>query len=145
MTDKCLTPAGEIRRPDGPEILFAHRELACRASGVVKLHPGFADALATLRVTFARSMIVTSCCRSAAHNAAVGGHPRSLHVYDSPHHGALGTCAIDIARQDARYNAVLGELALRQGWAVGVSRSFIHLDRRSALGLVPNLFGYGGS
>jgi len=147
VTDKCLTPAGEIRRPDGPEILFARHELACRKSGGVRFHPGFADSLAMLRMTFARPMIVTSACRSAEHNATMRprGHPRSLHIYDRCHHGAEGCCAIDIERQDPEYNARLVELALKASWAVGVSRSFIHLDRRIDLvGFARNVFGYGG-
>ncbi len=143
MTDEALTPEGAILAPDGSKVLFARAELADRESGAVVLHPGFADALAALRVALGRPMIVTSCCRSAARNRAVGGHPRSLHVYDHPAHGAEGTLAIDVRRQGPAYNRRLARLALELGWSLGVARSFFHLDRRDLVGLPPNVFGYG--
>lgn len=144
--DRHLSPAGEIFDA-GPDVsdrrrLFARHELACRASGVVKLHPGFADHLAWLRLSLGQPMVVTSCCRSAAHNQAVGGNARSLHVYDHPAHGAAGTCALDVRRGTAGYNMTLLRLAVEKGWSVGVARSFFHLDRRVDLGLAQNVFGY---
>lgn len=142
--DKALTPAGAIRRLDGPGILFAPAEIACRETGQVRLHPGFADALAELRMVFGAPMVVTSCCRSAAHNARVGGHPRSLHVYDRPNHGAQGTLAIDIRIRDAAYAWRLVYAAQRLGWSIGLARSFVHLDRRDLVGLPRAAFGYGG-
>lgn len=132
----------DIRRLDGPGVLFSHEELACRATGVVKLAPGFAEALATLRMTFGRPMTVNSCCRSAAHNRAVRGHPRSLHVYDEPHWPTGGTCAIDIRATDPAYRILLTSLAIDQGWSVGVASGFIHLDRRDFAGLPQNIFDY---
>lgn len=140
MSGDPLTAAGDIVSLG--RVLFSHAELACRASGVVKLHPGFAEALALLRMSLGRPMTVTSCCRSAAHNAAVGGHPASLHVYDRPHNGAKGSCAIDIARGAPAFNVELADLALKQGWSVGVAKRFIHLDRRRDIGLPQNVFGY---
>ena len=132
-----------ILSPDG-DVLFSHDELACRLTGKVLLHPGFADALRELRLSFDRPMNVTSCCRSADHNKNVKGHPRSLHVFGLPAtNGAEGTLAIDIARQDGSYAWQLLFEAQRQGWSVGVARTFIHLDRRDLVGLAPAAFGYG--
>lgn len=139
-----LMPAGDILEPGTGRVLFARRELACRSSDGLRLHPGFSDALARLRMVLGQPMIVTSCCRSAAHNGRVGGHPRSLHIYDRPMHAAEGCCAIDVARRDPSYNTALIELALSADWSVGVARTFIHLDRRVDLGLPQNVFGYGG-
>lgn len=133
----------EITRTDGPEILFSHAELACKATGAVKLAPGFAHKLAMLRMTFGKPMIVTSCCRSAEHNRRVGGHPRSLHVYDEPHWPTGGTCAIDIRVPNGTYAGELAFLAWQQGWSYGVPKGgFIHLDRRDIVGLPQAVFGY---
>jgi len=134
-----------ISRPDGPGILFTDAELACKGTGVVKLAPGFPELLAMLRMRWGRPMVVTSCCRSAAYNAKVGGHPNSLHVYDNPVHPTGGTCAIDIAVADVVEARALGKLALDEGWSVGVPKGrFLHFDRRDLAGLPPGLFGYGG-
>lgn len=127
---------------DGDRLLFAHSELACRATGIVKLAPGFGEKLVTLRKSLGRPMIVNSCCRSAAHNRAVRGHPRSLHVYDEPHWPTGGTCAIDIRATDPAYRILLTSLAIDQGWSVGVASGFIHLDRRDFAGLPQNIFDY---
>ena len=126
----------------GDRVLFSHSELACPMTGIVGLAPHFDEHLAYLRMAFGHPMRVTSCCRSAAHNQAVGGHPRSLHVYDKPHHGLNGTAAIDIYSADASYALALVRLALEHGWSVGVSRNFIHLDRRDLAALPPGVFGY---
>ncbi len=132
-----------ITRIDGPLILFNHEELQCPETKEVVLHPGFGEALAKLRQTFGHSMKVNSCCRSAAHNEGIGGHIRSLHVYDKPNHQALGTLAIDIRRQDGLYGYQLVKLATELGWSVGVAKTFIHLDQCNMVGMSPSVFGYG--
>jgi hypothetical protein len=133
-----------LRAPDG-RVLFTPAELACRASGGLRLAPGFGDLLVILRLAYGQPMRVTSCCRSAAHNKAVGGDPRSFHVFDDPAHPTGGTCAIDIAAADAAIAHDLVAAAMRLGWSVGVPRQgvrFIHLDRRDLAGLPPAVFGY---
>jgi len=128
--------------------LFARHELACRATGEGKLAGGFGGLLIELRVAWDRPMKVLSCCRSKAHNDApismggVGGHLRSLHVYDQPPHGLDGCAAIDIAVADTHAAGLLAFLAWRMGWSVGVPRGFLHLDRRDLAGLKQALFGY---
>lgn len=135
----------DILRPDGPGILFKHEELQCQHTGQVVLATGFAEKLAMLRMSYGKPMKVTSCCRSAFHNEAIGGHPRSLHVFDTPYHPTGGTAAIDIAVSDPAEALELGRKAISQGWSVGVPRAgFIHLDRRDLAGLPQGLFGYGG-
>jgi len=129
--------------PGTGAVLFTRAELACRRRGGLRLAPGFAEALVALRLAFGRPMRVTSCCRSAAHNRAIGGHPRSLHVFDEPAHETGGTVAIDIAIPDGGYARALAGAALERGWSVGVARGFLHLDRRDLAGLAPALFGYG--
>lgn len=112
------------------KVYFTESELRCKQTGIIKLAPGFAEALLSLRLVYARPMPVNSCCRSKDHNAKVGGNPRSLHVYDSPFWPTGGTCAIDIGITDATQRAELVKIALESGWWVGLHSAFIHLDRR---------------
>lgn len=112
------------------KIYFTDEELRCKKTGTIKLAPGFEQALLTLRLAYGRPMPVNSCCRSKEHNAAVGGNPRSLHVYDSPFWPTGGTCAIDIGITEPQKRAELVEIALAAGWWVGLHEKFIHLDRR---------------
>ena len=123
-------------------LLFSEAELRCKLTHKIELDPRFATMLVTLRLAFDESMTPTSCCRSAAHNQAEGGHPRSLHVYDLPWHEVKGTCAIDIRSKNTAYARRLVAVALGLGWSVGVNKRFIHLDRRDLAGLEPGLFGY---
>lgn len=139
----CPVP-DHLRDPATGRVLFAHHELACEATGVVRLAPGFGAELIKLRAAFGKAMTVSSCCRSAAHNRAVRGNARSLHVYDEPAHPTGGTCAIDIRSQDAAYAAELVMLAMAMGWSVGVATWGVHLDRRGTVGLPQAVFGYGG-
>lgn len=126
---------------------FKDSELACRSSGKVILAPGFREALESLREVFNEAMVVTSCCRTAEHNASVGGNPRSLHMIGNPHYvfdgRALDTCAIDIATPDGAYRARLIRMALLRGWSVGVAKTFTHLDLRTRYtGLPQQVFTY---
>lgn len=124
---------------------FTEAELACKSTGKVKLAPGFADKLLELRIKWDKPMVVNSCCRSKAHNIAVRGNERSLHVYDFPYWPTQGTCAVDIAISDPSRRAGLTALALSLGWWVGVNETFLHLDRRVDFGVADSvgIFLYG--
>lgn len=124
------------------KLLFSHDELACPRTGIVKLADGFACALVDLRVAWGKPMKLNSACRSAAYNASIKGHPRSLHIYDAPQHGLNGTAAIDVSTPDASQAGALAFLAWQMGWAVGVGRGFLHLDQRALAGMPKVLFGY---
>jgi len=128
----------EIRHPVTDATLFANDELASPDDGTVNLATGFADALLELRLSFGRPMRVNSCCRTPEHNAAVGGSAKSFHLTEG--NASDGTCAIDIHVSDDSYRAVLIRIALSQGWAAGVYRTFVHLDRRIDVGWTPILF-----
>lgn len=122
---------------------FKNSELACKSTGVVKLDSAFRDNLIWLREQYNKPMIVNSCCRSAAYNKQVGGHPNSLHVYDTPHHGTKGTAAIDIHMPSGVDKAELIKLALAHGWSVGVAKTYLHLDTRTdSAGLPQAVFPY---
>lgn len=124
---------------------FTVQELECKGTGLLRLHPGFPEALIQLREEMDEPMVVTSCCRSAAHNRAVGGHPRSLHVGDvAQYPGQQGTLAIDIAVLDGEYRGKLFALAWKLGWSIGWNspKKFLHLDRRDWVGLKQTTFDY---
>lgn len=119
---------------------FSTSELACKGSGLLILAPGFGQALQGLRDAIGAPMRINSACRSAVHNAKVGGHPRSLHVCDYPHHPTGGCCAVDIRAiegVDDAYRQELAELSLARGWSVGYNPRFLHLDLRTAYAGLP--------
>ena len=132
-----------LRGPEG-DVYFTRRELACKSTGKLALADGFAENLIRLRYMFDQPMIITSCCRSTAHNQSVGGSRKSFHIYDNPPWSNGGACAVDIRTPDGRYAKELVALALELGWSAGVGRRFIHLDRRSDYtNMAQTLFGYG--
>ena len=121
------------------KVLFTEEELKCKGSGLLILASGFDERLKNLRVNFGKPMIVNSCCRSKNHNQAVGGNARSLHVCDKPFWPTGGTCAIDISAKDPIYRAELARVAMNMGWWVGVSDTFLHLDRRIDYGIANDI------
>ncbi len=129
---------------------FTIKELACPCCGVIKLAPGFIEALESLRVLYDHPMTVNSCCRCKSHNDSkeVGGHPRSLHMFDNQVQ-ECDTNAIDIRRPNAfMLNKFLG-IALNKdlnlGFSVGLADTFVHLDKRTEytkLNLEPVFYTY---
>ena len=121
---------------------FSHAELACPRTRAVVLAPGFGEALDALRDSYGLAMPLTSACRSAEHNARIGGHPRSLHLIANAH-WRCDTCAVDVAMADGPSRGRLIELAWDRGWSVGIAPGFLHLDRRTAvLGLAQTTWVY---
>lgn len=124
---------------------FSPDELACKGTGILRMSDDFLDRLQTLRRALNRPMIITSGCRSSAHNKAVGGHPRSLHVCDEPYHpGQDGALAVDVAATDGAQRGDLFARAWYLGWSIGwnARRGFLHLDRRDVVGLPQTTFDY---
>lgn len=130
--------------PVGLATLFTDTELRCRCGcGLLKLHRGFREALVALREEFGRKMILTSACRCRAHNDAVGGHSRSLHIGDEPQHpGQTGALAVDVRTPDGAYRGELFALAWKHGFSVGWGGGFLHLDRRLDVDLPQTSFSY---
>lgn len=120
------------------KVLFTVEEISCRHCGEVKLAPGFASELAALRASFGEPMKVNCCCRCPDHNAAVGGHWRSLHLIREGR--VQGSCAVDVHVPDPQYRTALAMQALSLGWSVGVYKTFLHLDKREYAGLPQRLF-----
>lgn len=115
------------------KVLFSVKEQACNHCGGGEMAPGFATKLIELRVLLDEPIIPNSVCRCAEFNSDIGGHPRSLHVYDHPHHPTEGCCAIDVRTygRPLGYRQKLIELARSLGWSIGFGNGFIHLDRRT--------------
>jgi uncharacterized protein YcbK (DUF882 family) len=59
---------------------FNLREFECRCCGCVKLSGELIRMLEELRAALGRPVVITSGYRCKAHNAAVGGAKRSLHL-----------------------------------------------------------------
>lgn len=128
-------------------LYFPAEELRCKGSGELILDLRFAIALPALRQAWGRPLTLTSCCRSPAHNTAIKGHPRSLHLTVPHHNAATGTMAADIdwsgwSMQDRR---AFDTLARSMGWSVGRALSFVHVDRRADIGLVRTEYNYAGA
>jgi len=123
---------------------FTHKELACPSTEVVRLSPSFGEQLDKLRDDFGLPININSCCRSEDHNKSIGGHPRSLHVYDKPAHPTNGCMAIDIditPYTDEQWLKLVN-LAWNSEWSVGIAKTFLHLDRRVDIGLNKQLYRY---
>lgn len=110
-----------------------------------QFHPGFLDELDILRQGVGLPFIVTSCARSQAHNRAIGGNPRSAHIWDKPQRrGQKGCGAIDIKVPNPQFKPEVAKVALLTGWSVGINdkKHFMHLDRRTDWGEPQALFEY---
>lgn len=124
---------------------FRPDELRCQGSGLLAYDPRFLDRLQAVRLDLDRPMTITSGCRSAAHNARVGGNPRSLHIGDAPQHpGQVGSLAVDVATPDGAFRGALVAAAWNHGFSIGwnAKRGFLHLDLRTLVGLPQTTFDY---
>ena len=121
---------------------FTQEELECSQTKIIKLCPGFINHLEELRVACDFPFNVTSCCRSPEYNKVIGGHPRSLHMFNNPHHH-IDTCALDIKRPSPVLLHRLVKEASKRGWSIDIAGTYVHLDLRSDyINLVPVIFSY---
>lgn len=126
-----------------PNKFFTEEELTGGVNSPI-FHDNFLYELYSLRNSFDQPMIVTSCARDPEYNEKIGGHPRSLHLTSNPHHPTNGCMAIDISTsgKSSEYKDSLENVAVKYGWSVGISDTFIHLDRRADIGLKPIVWYY---
>ena len=118
---------------------FEHHELACPLTNKYILAEGFGERLDELRTRYGKPIKLNSAARSEEYNIAIGGHPRSLHVY----HNIDGCCAVDISCRNGSDRWWLIYNAVNMGFSVGVDNAFIHIDDRARLtGLVNKVFTY---
>tara|TARA_R100000808_G_C2139861_1_gene147736 strand:- start:541 stop:954 length:414 start_codon:yes stop_codon:yes gene_type:complete len=99
---------------------FKPHELACKGTGELMVEPKLIEALDDLRARVGKPITISSCYRSAYHNARVGGAPKSAH--------RRGIAAdIPLAGHD---KSKLIELAKQAGFTgFGINyRTFLHVD-----------------
>jgi hypothetical protein len=113
---------------------FKPYELWSKDDQRVKLDPRFDEALFFYRETLGIPLVPNSCCRSIAHNRAIGGSSRSYHVYEDIGDGREGALAIDLRVRNDKERVTMVETALAQNWSVGIYKTFIHIDKRVVLG-----------
>ncbi len=120
---------------DRPLPFFTKKELACRHCGQLKLNALFAAGLVTLRFMWALPLHPTSVCRCQHHNEKVGGHPKSLHMTNNPHHDTDGCAAADFSWKSWPTHEKLrfAALAYRLGFSVGLNEIFCHVDMRARI------------
>jgi zinc D-Ala-D-Ala carboxypeptidase len=113
-------PVTNWRWPD-----FSPAELACRGSGELVVDPRALDMLQSLRNRLGRPMIVTSAYRSPAHNARVGGAPRSRH---------LQGIAFDVRMDNHDPEAFIAQARAVGFHGIGTypRQGFVHIDARPA-------------
>lgn len=124
---------------------FSTAELQCKCGcGLAQFQTGFLQALETIRTAYGRPMRITSACRCADHNARVSPQAplRSLHIGNrETRPGHRGALAVDVA-VTGEDKGDLFAIAWRHGWSVGWNRGFLHLDRRSDIGMPQTTFEY---
>jgi len=109
-------PAGGWRWAD-----FTPAEIACRGSGAILIDEPALDALQRLRHLLGRPLVVRSGYRSETHNRAVGGAPRSRHLF--------GTAFdIDMAGHDPTAFEAAARSVGFLGFGFYPRLSFIHID-----------------
>ena len=127
-------------------------DLRCKCGcGLLRLHRGFRDEMDAVAAELGRPVYARSCCRCKAHNdrpsseGGAGGHVRSLHVGDFPHHadkGQQGALAVDWGTPDGAYRGALFAILWKRGWSVGWGNGFLHGDRRDWIGMPQTTFDY---
>ena len=103
---------------------FRREEFACPCCGVVAMNVEFMDGLFTMRQKMGRPFDINSGLRCHAHNASVGGAPRSAHL--------VGRAA-DIQVNDGEFLWHVIRLAERVNMTgIGISHGhqFVHLDNQ---------------
>lgn len=112
---------------------------------MLKLHRGFRGELNELRREFGLPMKISGPGRCKAHNTAIGGHAKSLHIMDEPQHSDQQGClGVDVETPDGAYRGRLFSIAWKRGWSIGwnAKKKFLHLDRRDWVGLQQQSFDY---
>ena len=125
-----LSPRAYARATDVPVTSwrwpnFSPQELACRGTGALVVDPRALDMLQSLRNRLGKPMIITSAYRSAAHNARVGGAPRSRH---------LEGIAFDVRMDNHDPEAFIAQARAVGFHGIGTypHQGFVHIDARPA-------------
>lgn len=109
---------------------FSPRELACKGTGRLAIHPPTLDKLQALRTRLGRPVILNSAYRSPEHNRRIGGAKGSWH---------LDAVAYDV-RMDNHDPAHFIRTARALGFTgIGTypKSNFVHIDTRADFGATP--------
>jgi hypothetical protein len=91
-------------------------------------------------------MTLNSCCRTPSHNASLkDAHPTSLHLTENPKWPSLGTAACDVRWRGwpEHKQRLFAQMALNNGFRVGLHDGFCHIDIGTIFGIKPKVFVYG--
>lgn len=110
---------------------FSEDEMKCPCCGVLP-KPELVQKLQVLRERLGRSLSVNSAMRCEAYNTKIGGASKSQHI---------NGVAVDIRALTGIEKYQIVDEALRAGFhGIGIADTFIHLDLRTAPGVI---FTYG--
>jgi len=120
---------------------FTEAEFEDTMTGELELQPGFIDHLDILREKYGKPMVVTHGCRSDEKlewllRRGYAASKDSFHLMDNKKYKTK-TCALDIARPNAKDLHDLIRWAIYFGWTIGIAKTFIHLDLRSKYTKLP--------
>jgi zinc D-Ala-D-Ala carboxypeptidase len=108
-------PKGVWRWPN-----FKPREIACRGTGEIMLDFDALDKLQDFRITVGVPFTPNSAYRSISHNKAVGGSPKSMHLYGR---------AFDIPIKAGLTREKIKRAAAEVGFTgIGDYANFVHID-----------------
>jgi zinc D-Ala-D-Ala carboxypeptidase len=103
---------------------FSPREVACKGTGQLKVHPASMDKLQALRDIIGVPFSPNSAYRSEKHNKAIGGSPKSQHLEGR---------AFDIPIKGAMTRERIHEVARAVGFTgIGDYNTFVHVDTGAA-------------
>lgn len=100
---------------------FKEKEYACKCGcGFSDINDKLLRIVDNTRDLCGRPLVITSGCRCAEHNKAVGGVPNSLHTKGG---------AVDIRAKTGKERLSIVKHALNQGaTGIGVHKDFIHIS-----------------
>ena len=102
---------------------FDRKEFQCQCGcGYDKVHPHLIDVLEEMREYIKKPIFITSGCRCATHNAAVGGVSNSSHL-----RGKAADVSLGYMYGPQRYN-LLRAAVMNNALGIGVASTFIHVD-----------------
>ena len=105
---------------------FSRHEFACKCKcGSDNISQELVARLEIVRVSYDKSMHITSGLRCPTHNRSVGASPNSNHL---PHTYECIGYAVDIAVDNGYDRYTLVNLLLINFKRIGIAKNFIHVD-----------------
>jgi uncharacterized protein YcbK (DUF882 family) len=110
---------------------FDSKEFACKCGcGLDKISPATVSLLEKIRAAAGNKTItITSGCRCAKHNKAVGGAKKSEHMPD-PETGECIAADIKARGMTPKAVAAIAERFLGNSGGIGIYKSWTHVDTR---------------